>query len=290
MQRKTYALIASKPMRRRMSDSSVTRALLRKPVQADVTRSNVDQPAKRYERLRQWLELANISLPLLESGETRSNREGRWEAQRSKKDLSALLELIRSPHDRMSDRIRLGNEAIKAISAFLKDAPETADFPAGTLRQWSANRAFDSLLKLATRAAEAFKFCTLKHAAPDQATLDEGRDFNYREDRISQAAPEARVVLDRSQECLSVRSFDPYRDYFLPALEGVEIERIRRCPVCGKFLFALRWDRDGKYGSKACSKKCNQVRRMRDWRARQSVYEQNRKFKLAGVQPERGKS
>src|SRR5207253_842153 len=105
-------------------------------------------------------DLANIALPLLESRETSSNTPGKWEAHRSKKKLSEVLEKWRDP---MLDSIRVGNEAAKAISAFLKDVPETTDFPAGFLRQRSAKRGIEGLLKLATRVAEAFKFCTLKH-------------------------------------------------------------------------------------------------------------------------------
>lgn len=48
---------------------------------------------------------------------------------------------------------------------------------------------------------------------------------------------------------------------FLLAIEGVEATRLRQCPVCKHFFFALRKDQ------KACSKQCNAVRRVRDWRA-----------------------
>jgi hypothetical protein len=266
----------------------------------NVTLNLGDPPAKRYERLKPWLDLANIALPLLENGETKyiGPAEGRWQRreiqahEREERIERAILFLKEAdPYKRLRKTEQLRSQALEATSAFLARTADTTDFPADALREWLAKSKQNrdgrkELLTLAVRSAEAFKFCTLKHTAPDQATLDEGRFSNYREDCMDQTAPEARVVFDRSQERLAIRSFDPYRDYFLPALEGVEIERIRRCPVCGQFFFAVRWDRNGKYGSKACSKKCNQVRRMRDWRASQSVYEQNRKFKLAGVRPE----
>jgi hypothetical protein len=270
----------------------VTKSLSDNLGPVDVTLKLLDNSAKRYARLKPWLDLGNIALPVLESEEARGGGEGKWQAHKSKTNLPAFLDKIRKglrANDGMSERIRLGNQTLKQLAVVLTHTNETVDFPAGTLRKWSANPGINGstqLLKLATRVAEAFKFCTLKHMIPDQATLDQGRDVSYREDCITQTAPEARVVLDRRQERLAIQSFDPYRDYFLPAIQGLEIERIRRCPVCGQFFFALRWDRDGKYGTKACSKKCNQVRRMRDWRASQSAYEQNRKFKLAGVRPE----
>src|SRR6516165_5611152 len=72
---------------------------------------------------------------------------------------------------------------------------------------------------------------------------------------------------------------DPYR-IFLSDLDGVQSERIRRCPIYGSFFYAARLTK------KACSEKCNQTRRVREWRRNQSLYEQNRKFRLAGVQPE----
>jgi hypothetical protein len=87
---------------------------------------------------------------------------------------------------------------------------------------------------------------------------------------------------------LYVETFDPYRDNFLPAIRLVELERIRRCPICSKFFFALRTKiKGGKdTSSKACSSKCNQVRRVQKWRAKQSTYLQNRKLRSAGLEPE----
>jgi hypothetical protein len=57
----------------------------------------------------------------------------------------------------------------------------------------------------------------------------------------------------------------------LTALEGVEVARIRRCPICERFFWAGRADQ------KACSKKCNQTRRVRLWREKyQETYKQRR--------------
>jgi predicted nucleic acid-binding Zn ribbon protein len=73
---------------------------------------------------------------------------------------------------------------------------------------------------------------------------------------------------------------DPFKD-FLAALEGIEAMRVRQCPVCNRFFFALRKDQ------KACSKQCNAVRRVREWRANQAQYEYRRKLKQAGLEPEK---
>jgi hypothetical protein len=67
------------------------------------------------------------------------------------------------------------------------------------------------------------------------------------------------------------------------ALAGVEIARLMRCEVCQAFMYAVR------LGQKACSKRCNDVRRVRRWRQKQAIYEQSRKFRSAGVRPKGSK-
>jgi len=69
---------------------------------------------------------------------------------------------------------------------------------------------------------------------------------------------------------------DPFKD-FLAALDGVEAVRVRQCPVCGRFFYAFRKDQ------KACSKRCNSSRRVRDWRANQASHEYQRKLRSAGL-------
>ena len=69
---------------------------------------------------------------------------------------------------------------------------------------------------------------------------------------------------------------DPFKD-FLTALAGVEAARVRQCAVCAHFFLALRKDQ------KACSKRCNGVRRVRDWRANQAQHEYRRKLRGAGL-------
>ena len=64
---------------------------------------------------------------------------------------------------------------------------------------------------------------------------------------------------------------------FLKALEGVEAQCVRQCPVCGDIFFALRKDQ------KACSKRCNAVRRVRRWRENQDRHEYRRKLRSAGL-------
>jgi hypothetical protein len=54
--------------------------------------------------------------------------------------------------------------------------------------------------------------------------------------------------------------------------------RVRQCPVCKGFFFALRKDQ------KACSTRCNAARRVRQWRANQVQYEYRRKLRSAGLE------
>jgi len=75
---------------------------------------------------------------------------------------------------------------------------------------------------------------------------------------------------------VATQYLDPYND-FLVALKGVSATRVRQCPVCNHFFFALREDQ------KACSKRCNAARRVREWRANQARYEYRRKLTEAGL-------
>jgi hypothetical protein len=60
----------------------------------------------------------------------------------------------------------------------------------------------------------------------------------------------------------------------MDALRGVEVARIRLCPICGKIFWAGRLDQ------RCCSGKCSHVRRTRLWRASyQSKYKEQRVWK-----------
>jgi len=65
---------------------------------------------------------------------------------------------------------------------------------------------------------------------------------------------------------------DAYLDGFIPALDGAEVERIKRCPVCGKFF----WAKPRNKG--ACSPKCLGLNRVRRWREKQRHYEKTRRI------------
>jgi predicted nucleic acid-binding Zn ribbon protein len=65
---------------------------------------------------------------------------------------------------------------------------------------------------------------------------------------------------------------DAYHDGFIRALENAEIERIKHCPICGAFF----WAKPKNKG--ACSPKCLNLNRVRNWREKQSRYEANRRI------------
>jgi hypothetical protein len=75
---------------------------------------------------------------------------------------------------------------------------------------------------------------------------------------------------------VTTQCVDPFRE-FLRALDGTDVTRVRECPICDHFFLAFRKDQ------KACSKRCNAVRRVRDWRANQEQHEYKRKLRGAGL-------
>jgi hypothetical protein len=103
--------------------------------------------------------------------------------------------------------------------------------------------------------------------------LADGRRYGFELDEMAGGVASLEIVAG----AISVTFYDPYRD-FLEALKGPEADRINRCPVCRKIFFAMRHRAGSKYGSKACSSRCNQTLRVRHWREKQPEYEQTRKI------------
>ena len=68
---------------------------------------------------------------------------------------------------------------------------------------------------------------------------------------------------------------------FRQALDGAEAARIKWCPECEGVYYAVPLDR------KACSARCNNARRVRQWRANQEKYEYSRKLTTAGLKQKR---
>src|SRR5262249_59825461 len=62
--------------------------------------------------------------------------------------------------------------------------------------------------------------------------------------------------------------FDLY-ELFISALVGAHLGRVRRCPVCEKYFYRIRADKQGKGGG--CSEPCNRTLRQRRFRRNKRV-------------------
>jgi hypothetical protein len=146
----------------------------------------------------------------------------------------------------------LENQANADFVRFIQSAPDTRYFPGEQLRRWLREyAAFEQFVQLLTNVARTLRFCASE--GPEKLDLN--------------LIPPVPQVLDRSETLLKVETYDPYRDYFVKAIEGVEHARIRRCPICAKFFYAVRGPgKSERSGTKACSKRCNQARKQREWR------------------------
>jgi hypothetical protein len=161
------------------------------------------------------------------------------------------------------------------VLRYVGRAQDSDFFPAEQLRRYARqwpDRAGKQLQSLAIDVARAFILC-----------LDEDLEAAF----AVEEGPRLAIEVFKSKGVVDFEVFDPFRDCFLPAIKGVEVARIRRCPVCRKIFFAMRHKAGSKYGSKACSRQCNQTLRVRRHRAKQADYEYGRKLKLAGLRPEK---
>src|SRR5262249_30341087 len=83
--------------------------------------------------------------------------------------------------------------------------------------------------------------------------------------RIADRRPTSGLDLRNTQGLVRLTTndqglIDLVKTWLADALEGVEADRIRRCPICGKIYWAGRKDQP------ACKKSCVQALRVRRWR------------------------
>lgn len=130
------------------------------------------------------------------------------------------------------------------------------------------------LLELACEIAGTFR--RLVMASHTDAVRAAGRTPLLISNLYKMPATTSRSEIWVDQGAVTTKWVDPFRD-FMDALKGADAARIRQCLACNRFFFALRKDQ------KACTKQCNAVRRVRDWRANQAEYEYRRKLKSAGL-------
>lgn len=228
-----------------------------------VTTANLEDrepPRISHKRLGPWLELANL-LPSPPSHEELRRapvldkilRLRQWEAQCQRMEPA---ELIRRFHD----------------SGLVKIPALTAALDLQLLRS-EEERAARGFLNLVGKLATTLR--ALGSAAlPD--TLRAAGGVPLMVSRLFEVPAFGRSEVWIRNGAVTTEYLDPFKD-FLAALNGVDASRMRQCLVCNHFFFALRKDQ------KACSKRCNAVRRVRDWRANQARHEYRRKLRGAGL-------
>ena len=218
------------------------------------------RPSKPHERLRPWLEIANLLSPppLRDELERPSNapvsilRVNRWEAEfRNLSPAEIVRRFERSPS---------AHEAVIVASLDLQ-LLHTNEEQARRFR------------RLIGEIASALRALV---AVASPQVLEAVGEMPLMIKRLYETPATSRSEIWVRNGLVATSWVDPFKD-FLTALAGVEAARVRQCTVCAHFFFALRKDQ------KACSKRCNGVRRVRDCRANQAQHEYRRKLRGAGL-------
>jgi len=229
-----------------------------------VTESSHDTrepPQKTYGRLGPWLELANLLPPAPLRDELKfldPEPIDRWQAQCRGIPAAKFL------HKFMQSRLaRVPVLAATVHLPLLRDDPDQAP----------------RFLDLVSEIASILQ--TLVTAGSSKVLKATGHGLLLIK-RLYQTPATSRSEIWMRNGALTVLWIDAFKD-FLTVLVGVEVVRLRQCPMCRRFFYALRKDK------KACSKRCNAARRVRDWRANQSRHEYRRKLRKAGLSTRRRK-
>jgi hypothetical protein len=221
-------------------------------------------PSKASNRLRPWMELANLLPP----------PPSREKLERPASGLASML------------NVETWNAEARATSP----SELLRRFEGSELIQEQAICSTLDLLLLHTSESEAHRFHALVNAVASTlqqlvsaalpSVLKALGDESLMIYRLYENPATSRSEIWMHHGVVITKSVDPFAE-FLRALEGSDISRVRQCPICNHFFWALRKDQ------KACSKKCNAVRRVRDWRANQEQHEYNRKLRGSGLLPQR---
>jgi hypothetical protein len=233
-------------------------------------RSSIARPAKTRDRLRPWLELARLlppppsreNLKQFENGSVAIDPVRQWQADLRTMPSSELLS--RFEHSQLSQE--------PAIAALLDLHPLRAD-------EEEASRFHDLVSEVASALqvlAPAAQSTRVLKASGDAPVMIYRR---YRNSASGNSASSRNEVWIRHGR-VATQLVDPFKE-FLTALDGVEASRVNQCPVCHHVFVAFRKDQ------KACSKRCNSIRRVRAWRANQERHEYNRKLRGAGLLKQR---
>ena len=217
-------------------------------------------PSKVHGRLQPWLELANLLPP----------PPSREELEHS---VNALV---------MADHIHNWHVRIRATPA----SELLCRFERSRLAEEPAITATLDLPLLRTSEGEARRFHALVSAvastlrglvaAASPDTLKAVGDAPLMIHRLYDNPATSRSAVWMRHGVVTTHWVDPFRE-FLGVLDGTDVTRLRQCPICNHFFLVFRKDQ------KACSKRCNAVRRVRDWRANQEQHEYKRKLRGAGL-------
>jgi hypothetical protein len=240
------ARVAYKQMSARNLQTSVTSM----PKLAPVTPVPEDSPAKCHARLAPWLACANLAGEFM-------NRQDAWPLQRPFGYSS-----VGAP---TAFEVQLLQEFSRRFATVVAET----EFPEELQPRLAA------LLRLPDR-------CVYSFASDLYSVLGSMAHWKveYGDVPLGLGHYSAPVALDIEHGRLKVAATGLFFDTFLPLLEQIAPERIGRCAVCERVFYAQRGPgRSGKFGTKSCSRKCNQARRQRERRKRATEYEQTRKSK-----------
>ena len=242
-------------------------------------------PGNRDKRLAPWIELANLA--------GRTNPRPRYEGD----------ETMDATVGRPWTTTQQEEEFLAPLRSFVLEAADTEWFPADRMRrEWfSAGRipglseersGADLLRKLALAVLSTFRFIVavgsggylvfgkpalgIKHVAnPAPGRMHDGSarmgGFVSNLSGLPNDAPQSSTAhLVVNDGIFTMVVFNPFEQYFGKAIEGVEVDRVRCCPVCERMFFAKRIDQLG------CSNSCNHTLRQRNWRDNQKKYNQKK--------------
>jgi hypothetical protein len=247
----------------KVKDDSSSKPMLTESDKISVTQSEVvtdiliNSPRKRYRELEPWLRLTNLLPP----NSPHPASAGQDEVERF---YQAAVHAFPEP-EYLTGTERAARKAFPGV----KQTPRAVFF----LETHFVEPRAKLFYALAYATRETFEFL---HRA--QREIEGGELFSV----LPTAAYRREFIITPAGR-LAEREDLFHGKFVSAALAGIEISRLMRCEVCQAFMYAVR------RGQEACSKRCNDVRRVRRWRQKQARYEQNRKFRSAGVSPKGSK-
>jgi hypothetical protein len=224
-------------------------------------KQSVTEGRESYERLQPWIEFANLlpAPPLAQM----SDQESVWSRMDRRREWERQLREI-PPLQFVQAYERSHSARVRAITVFIDLDRLLADPEPATGFRNLAIEVATSLTAIA------------RASLPE--TLAAAGSVPLLVQTLFEPPSVARAEIWIHEGVVKTEWIELFAD-FLKALEGVDARCLRRCPICQRVFFARRKDQ------KACSKRCNAVRRVRLWRENQDRHEYQRKLRSAGLVP-----